>query len=162
MIRTATILSAIALVLLVSVATRADAAPRCGRAASMPEAKALAEQAAAHLRDAGVGKAFRDFIDPDSPYLTEDLYVFVFRRDGLMMLNAGFPQVMGSNVLAGPGGGAPFAQDAMRITKDGGAGWITYNWYNPCTGQMMAKQSYVIGVGNMVLGVGAYGNMLST
>ena len=162
MIKMATIIGAIAFMALASLATTAQSAPRCGRPASMPEAKAMAEKAADHLRQAGLGVAFRDFIDPESAYLSEDLYVFVFRRDGLMLLNAGFPQVMGSNVLGGPGGGAPFALDALRITKNGGAGWISYNWYNPCTGQMMAKQSYVIGVGNLVLGVGSYGAMLST
>ncbi len=137
----------------------------CAKSATMSEAKALAARAADHLAKAGLETAFRDFFDPKAGFRRDDLYVFVFRRDGLLLLNVGFPELIGSNLLgdpnAGAGGGWPAARDALRLTRGDGAGWIAYDWYNPCTGRIGAKQSYVIGRGNLIIGVGAYGTLLS-
>ena len=49
----------------------------------------------------------------------------------------------------------------MRLTKDEGSGWIEYNWFNPCSGQNGPKRSFVVGRGNLIIGVGAYGNLLA-
>lgn len=136
----------------------ATAERRCGRNATLIEAQALAEKAAQRLKEVGVSRAFGEFFDPKGGFQSHDLYVFVFRRDGLMLLNAGFPELIGSNVLAaGTSDSRSFGAEALRLTKNGGAGWITYNWYNPCTGNVMPKSSYVIGQGDLIIGVGAYG-----
>ncbi len=131
---------------------------RCERNATLTEAQALAEKAARRLAEVGPRRAFGEFLDPNGAFQSHDLYVFVFRRDGLMLLNAGFPELMGRNVLAGAtSDGRSFGAEALRLTEKGGAGWVTYNWYNPCTGHVMAKSSYVIGKGELIIGVGAYG-----
>ena len=143
--------------------TDATAERRCERNATLIEAQALAEKAAGRLKEAGPKRAFGEFLDSKGAFQSHDLYVFVFRRDGLMLLNAGFPELMGSNVLAGDtSDGRSFGAEALRLTKNGGAGWITYNWYNPCTGRVMPKSSYVIGQGDLIIGVGAYGAITTT
>ena len=154
---------ALIIVALLLIAAPATAGQRCAKSASMAEARALAERAAAHLSQVGPEKAFGSFVDPAGPYLRDDLYVFVFRRDGLMLLNVGFPELIGSNVLGGSdtGGGWAQAREALEITKNGGGGWIEYNWYNPCTGRVSPKRSYVVGHGDLVIGVGAYGDLLA-
>ena len=139
----------------------AAAAGRCEKLATMEEARELALQAADHLAEHGPLKAFADFIDPNGPFLRDDLYVFVFTRDGLMLLNVGFPELIGSQMINDAmGGGWGPAEDALKITKDDGAGWIEYNWINPCTGSQGPKRSFVVGRGDLVIGVGAYGELL--
>ncbi len=154
---------ALIIVALLLFAAPALAGQRCAKSASMADARALAERAAAHMAQVGAEKAFGSFVDPGGPYLRDDLYVFVFRRDGLMLLNVAFPELIGSNVLGDTesGGGWAQAREALLITKNGGAGWIEYNWYNPCTGGVSAKRSYVVGHGDLVIGVGAYGDLLA-
>ena len=118
--------------------------------ATKPVAQALAEKAAAHLRAVGPDKAYKDFQDPKGGFLDGDLYVFVFSLDAQMMANGGFPRTVGRTIVN---------QYTRAIVDKGvtdGKGWVDYNWRNPCTNEMAQKSSYVIKVGDVVVGVGAY------
>ncbi len=132
----------------------------CRRPGTPLEAKALAEKAAAHLTNVGLGKAFNDFMTPGAGFMPYDLYVFVFDGEGRMWVNGRFPGLIGSNVTqARDDGGRNFLLEAMRRAKRDGAAWVEYQWYNPCSGRPMAKSSHVIRAGEFFIGVGAYGRL---
>lgn len=128
----------------------ADAARSCP-AGSPEEAKKLAERAAKVLAAVGRAAAFRRYRDPGGPFVRGDLYVFVVNRHGVIVENVGFPEVIGS-------GGFDLASRFGAVVARG-RGWIRYNWYNPCSRRMEQKMSYLIRVGDLVVGVGAYGSL---
>jgi len=157
-------LIAVLAVLLVVLASAppapAQGQAQCGRMGTIEEAQQLAEEAAQHLGAVGADRAFRDFLNPGGGFMRHDLYVFVFDGQGTLWVNGGFPELIGSNIMgARDGRGRPFLLEAMRQAQRDGAGWVEYEWYNPCSGKMMAKSSYVIAAGGFFVGVGAYGSV---
>jgi cytochrome c len=125
--------------------------------ATRPVAQALAERAAQHLRRAGQAQAFKDFQDPAGGFLDGDLYVFVFDLEGTLMASGGFPYAVGRNLVIGyhePS--ATNVRNLIQVARAQGQGWSEYVWRNPCSGRRETKISYVIKVGDLVVGVGAY------
>jgi cytochrome c len=128
----------------------APAARSCP-AGSPEAAKRLAERAAEVLARLGRAAAFRRYRDPSGPFVRGDLYVFVVNRHGVIVENVGFPEVIGS-------GGFSLASRFGAILARG-RGWIRYRWYNPCSRRIEQKMSYLVRVGELIVGVGAYGSL---
>ena len=124
--------------------------------ATRPVAQALAERAALHLAKVGVEQAIKDFHDPAGGFLDGDLYVFVFDFEGVLRANGGFPNATGRNLLQHGEPAFTNTSGILRVAKEQGKGWFEYQWRNPCTGRPGTKISYVIKVGDLVVGVGAY------
>jgi signal transduction histidine kinase len=80
--------------------------------------------------------------------------VFVFDLEGRLIASGGWPETVGARIGDGAGGGI-YAR-MRRLALDAGKGWIEYSWYNPCTRQMEPKASYIVRVGDFIVGVGAY------
>lgn len=122
--------------------------------ATPDEAKDMAEKAAALLREKGADAAFAEFGRNPGPFRDRDLYVFVFKRNGDCLFNAGSPALVGKNIIDMKDvTGYALIRDMTAVQ---GAKWIDYHWSNPTTKQIGAKTSYVIGLDDVVLGVGAY------
>lgn len=125
--------------------------------ATRPVAQALAERAAEHLAKVGPAQAFKDFQDPAGGFLDGDLYVFVFDLEGVLMASGAFPHRVGRNLVVGyhePS--ATQVRNLISVARDSGRGWSEYVWFNPCSRRRELKISYVIKVGDLVVGVGAY------
>ncbi|MDH3232823.1 MAG: hypothetical protein OEQ29_04805 [Alphaproteobacteria bacterium] len=136
-----------------AVARDTNTAETTGRcpAGSPEEAKRLAERAAKVLADVGRARAFLRYRDPSGPFVRGDLYVFVVNRHGVIIENVGFPEVIGS-------GGFGLQSRFGRVVARG-RGWVRYRWYNPCSRRMEQKMSYLVRVGDLIVGVGAYGSL---
>ena len=151
---------ALALGLVAAVIVRgAGAGPVCD-AATAAEARALAERAAALLEDAGPREAFTAFMTPEGGFIDRDLYVFVIDFEGVLWANGAFPNAVGSQAIdAHTADGRYYIREMIALAAGRGAGWIEYQWYSPCTGELEPKVSYVIRVGRFIIGVGAYGTL---
>ena len=137
-------------------AVRADACAYANPA----EARALAERAAAHLESVGPNKAFRAFMDPNGEFIDRDLYVFVIDFNGVLIASGGFPNSIGSVVVdARDRNGRPFIREMLQLAREQNSGWIEYEMIHPCTGEMTPKISYVLRVGPVIVGVGAFGTL---
>jgi cytochrome c len=152
-------LAALGLIAVLLSGAPAAAQPQC--AFALPEeAQALARRAAAFLARAGPVDAFPRFMDPGGGFFDRDLYVFVIDTSGRILVNGGFPELVGSDASgARDSRGRLFVQEMLRVTNEGGEGWVRYEWYNPCTGKLGRKVSYVKRVGRFIVGVGAYGTV---
>jgi len=125
--------------------------------ATKPVAQALAERAAQHLAKVGPAQAFKDFQDPAGGFLDGDLYVFVFDFEGTLKASGGFPGAVGRNLVINyhePS--RTYVSGIIKVAREQGRGWHEYLWRNPCTGIRETKISYVIKVGDLIVGVGAY------
>jgi hypothetical protein len=144
----------IALALGVHPATGAGACPT----ATLESAKALAERAAGFLAARGPDVAFARFMNPAGGFVEGDLYVFVFDLDGRLRASGGWPETVGARVGldAGDAGGDGIYTRMRRLALDAGKGWVEYSWYNPCSRRLEPKASYILRVGDFIVGVGAY------
>ena len=142
--------TAVAAAFILAGAPLAFAARSCP-AGSPEAAKRLAEQAAAVLRATTPQAAFKRYRDPAGPFVRGDLYVFVVDLNGVVVENVRFPEVVGRGAFRVRG-------ELNRIVTRG-RGWIRYRWYNPCSRRVEQKMSYLVRVGALIVGVGAYGSL---
>ncbi len=125
-----------------------------GDRATPDEAKAMAEKAAAYLKDNGPEKSFAAFRAKDGGFQDRDLYVTVQDNKGNMVCHGTTPALEGKNMLGLKDvDGKAFNVDIQAI-KD--TGWIEFKWINPVTKAVEPKKMYEIRVGDYIVGVGAY------
>jgi signal transduction histidine kinase len=123
------------------------------------EAKAMAQQAADHVKKVGPDQAFKDFNDKaNTTWQKKDLYVFAYNMKGDCLAHGANQALVGKNQieLKDPKGRAVVQELVAAATKGGGS--VDYEWPNPKTQQVEAKTSFVAklsGVDGFV-GVGAY------
>jgi hypothetical protein len=110
------------------------------------EAKELATKAAAFVKSNGADAAIKAFNTPGGEWHKADLYVFVIDSAGLYL--AGNPTLVGKNISD-----RSYVKEFLA-TKD--TGWVNYSIVNPTTQKEEPKTSYVIRVGDDIVGVGAY------
>jgi len=122
--------------------------------ATPDEAKALAEKAAAYLKENGFDKACPAFHAKDGGFQDRDLYVTVQDSKGNMVCHGTTAALEGKNMLnLKDVDGKAFNVDIQAI-KD--TGWVEFKWINPLTKAVEPKKNYEIRVGEYLVGVGAY------
>ncbi|MCB1155330.1 cache domain-containing protein [bacterium] len=117
------------------------------------EARAMAEAAAALYRAQGPEAAFEAF-NHSPEFHDRDLYVFALDSEGILVAHGTGESLIGRDLsrLRDPSGRS-FVQEFLAIED---TGWIEYQWTNPATGNVEDKVSFLINVGDHVIGVGAY------
>jgi len=130
---------------------------RAAGPATPDEAKALAEKAAAHMRDAGPQQAIADFNRADGGYVDRELFVVVYGPDNRIMASYGVPVLLGKDATKLKDvEGKPFGQEIVDLAKTKGSGWVDYRMTNAATHKVAEKTSWVIRVGDYIVFVGAY------
>lgn len=120
---------------------------------TLAEAQAMAESAAALLEAEGTEISFEAF-DNDDEWKDRDLYVFVLNLDGVNVSHGVDPDLIGQDLYdLTDVNGFLFVQAFVAIED---TGWVDYVWADPITGLEEPKSSYIIRVGDYVVGVGAY------
>ena len=126
--------------------------------ASPDEAQAMVERAAQRIADVGAQVALHEFMDPGGAFRDRDLYVFVLDFEGNVWAHGLRPDVVGSNGLeAQSADGRYYVLEMIELAGNSGQGWVEYEFINACTGEFAPKVSYVKRVGDLIVGVGAYG-----
>ncbi|MBB3359618.1 MULTISPECIES: cache domain-containing protein [unclassified Novosphingobium] len=131
----------------------AQAAAHAGSA----DAQALLSRAVAEVKGVGAPKAFAEFNDPNGPFHTRELYVFVFSMTGRYEASGADPKLAGSDVSAMTDAeGRPFVQDMIALAKAKDGGRVDYVWLNRVDNRVEHKRSLVQRVGDHIVGVGYY------
>jgi cytochrome c len=126
---------------------------------SKDEAKALTEQAIAHIKTAGTEKAFQDFTTDKAKWSKKDLYVFAFDMKGLTLAHGANDKLVGKNLAdLKDQNGKLFVKEMIDVAKNKGTGWVEYDWAHPQTKKVEGKASYAMKVPNFdgFVGVGVY------
>lgn len=124
---------------------------------SLDDAKAMAIKAANLLKAKGSAEAFSAINTKGGSFHDRDLYVAVFEdKDGKLVTVAhgNNPGLMGKDIMEltdvdGTKIGRAFAQ-----VKD--EGWVAYKWQNPQSKKVEGKKSFMVRVGDYLVGCGAY------
>ncbi|MDB5819708.1 MAG: methyl-accepting chemotaxis protein [Rhizobacter sp.] len=118
--------------------------------ATRDDAKALAEQAAAHVKKVGFDQALKDFNTDASTWglTTRDklVYIYVYDYQGKVLAHAANPAVVGKDLLAvkDPDGKTPVA-DSVKKAQEGG-GFVEFKWSSPATKKIARGAAYIIPV----------------
>jgi hypothetical protein len=122
------------------------------------EAKAMVERAAAYLKSVGPDKAFAAFMDPaNKDFHDRDLYVFVRSMDGNTVAHGVNKAMIGhTNFQTKDADGKLYNKEIMETAMTKGSGWVDYRWPDPVTKRIEAKSSYILKVGDYVIGAGFY------
>jgi hypothetical protein len=124
---------------------------------TIEEAKALADKAAAHMREVGPEKAIADFNDPQAGYIDRDLFVWVYTTDGKIVCIPGIPVLLGKDAkMLKDVDGKEFGKEVLAIAAKDGDGALDLRMTNPVSKRIEPKRSYLHKVGDYIVGVGAY------
>ena len=125
-----------------------------GDAGTLEEAKAMSLRAADFLRQEGPEKAFPVFNAKDGPFHDRDLYVMVYDNTGLNVAHGANAALIGKQLIdLKDTDGKPLIRELVSV-KD--QGFVEYKWPNPITRKIEQKATYVVRVGDYLVGVGAY------
>jgi len=109
-------------------------------AATLDEAKALAEKAAAFWKANGQEKAVAEINNPKGQFTRGELYVTAGTFAGLHLANGGNPKLVGINLLEQKDPtGKLYVKDLIAAAKKGGD-WVDFSWANPATKKVQPKR----------------------
>jgi signal transduction histidine kinase len=88
--------------------------------------------------------AFARFHDPTGPFIAKDAYIFVIDRNGVDLVNPGFPSLEGRNILdvKDTQGKQPI-REMFKVAETSGSGWVDYMWPKPGESVSTQKSAYV-------------------
>jgi signal transduction histidine kinase len=101
------------------------------------------------------------FHDPKGPFIAMDTYIFVIDRNGVDLVNPGFPSLEGRNILdvKDTHGKQPI-REMVSLVETKGSGWVDYMWPKPGESVSTQKSAYVskakMGEGWVLVGCGVY------
>lgn len=88
--------------------------------------------------------AFPRFHDPKGPFIAKDAYIFVFDMTGIDLVNPGFPNLEGRNLLdLKDAHGKQLIREMFEVVQTGGCGWVDYMWPKPGESVATQKSAYV-------------------
>ncbi len=121
--------------------------------ATLEEAQAMAERAAAYLLEVGPEEAYEAFTFSEE-WRDRDLYVFVIDNEGVNRAQGADPDRVGTPEWdLTDANGVLIVQEMLAVDD---TGWVDYIWPNPVTGVEEPKRSYIVRVDDVIVGVGAY------
>lgn len=106
--------------------------------------------------------AFATLRDRSSGFRFYDSYVFVMSPEGVQVVNAGFPDVEGQNLLdLADEDGTVIGREILALLADREAGWVDYKWPRPGDEKAVGKSTYVRRVTlpdgrELIVGAGIY------
>jgi cytochrome c len=114
------------------------------RAATLEEAKALGEKAAAYMKANGKEKGVAEIGNLKGQFVKGEMYVTLQDFNGVPLANPMSPGLVGQNhfELKDPNG-KYFIKECIDIAKTKGSGWVEYSWVNPVTKKVQPKKSWV-------------------
>jgi signal transduction histidine kinase len=105
--------------------------------------------------------AFQLFRDPTGPFMVKDAYVFVFDMKGTDLVNPGFPNLEGRNLMdLKDSDGKQLVRAMFEVVQTRGSGWVDYMWPKPGESVSTRKAAYVsnakMGDQWLLVGCGVY------
>jgi cytochrome c len=142
------------LAIIIMLISLPGAAALAGERGTPDEAKAMAIKAAQYLRESGPVAAFAAYGAKDGPWHDRDLWVFVWDTNGKCVFSGATPALIGKTMIdLMDADGTPMVRNFIAVSD---AGWTDFKWMDPITHKISGKTAYIVAVGDMRVGVGAY------
>ncbi len=124
---------------------------------SAKEAEAMVSKAVAHIKTAGVEKAYQDFTGRAAGYADRDLYVVVYDLSGKVLAHGLNPKMVGKDLidLRDPDG-KQFVKERVELARAKAKFWHDYKFTDPVTKKVLPKSTYCERVDTTAVCVGIY------
>lgn len=87
---------------------------------------------------------FPMFRDPTSRFIAKDAYIFVVDKAGVELVNPGFRNLEGRNILdLKDSQGKELVREMFKVVKKSDSGWVDYMWPKPGESVPTLKSTYV-------------------
>ncbi|MGR2739864.1 cache domain-containing protein [Billgrantia sp. Q4P2] len=139
-----------------AISTAVISAPaQAAERGTMAEAQAMAERAAAFLKEHGRDAAREAFSTKGGEWHDRDLYVFSMTGQAVMTSHGQIESMVGNDTLdMTDAAGQPYRREMVAIQD---ADWVDYLFRHPQTGEIEPKSSYCIrALPDDIVCVGAY------
>ena len=105
--------------------------------------------------------AFPRFHDPTGPFIVKDAYIFVFDMKGIDLVNPGFPNLEGRQLMdLKDAHGKQLIREMFEVVQTSDSGWVDYMWPRPGESVATQKSAYVgkakLGDQWVLVGCGVY------
>jgi cytochrome c len=123
------------------------------------EAVAMVRRVEQMVATAGVDATFKAVDDKaNKEFHDRDLYPFIYDMTGRCVAHGARPALIGKNLIdIKDQDGHYLIREMIRLTKNGGSGWVDYKWPDPLTNKIEDKSAYVEKLGSeYFVGVGIY------
>lgn len=88
--------------------------------------------------------AFPLFHDPSGRFIAKDAYIFVIDRKGIELVNPGFANLEGRDLMdLKDTQGKPLVREMFKVVETSGSGWVDYMWPKPGESVSTQKSTYV-------------------
>jgi cytochrome c len=124
--------------------------------ANKDEAVAMVKKAVAAIKANG-DKAYADITAKGGPFTDRDLYIVVYKTDGVVLAHGQNETLVGKNLSdAKDPEGKPFVAERIELAKKGAPFWQDYKYMDPLTKKSEPKQMYCEPVNDTAVCGGIY------
>ena len=110
--------------------------------ATKDEAVAMVKKAVAAIKANG-DKTYANIIAKGGPFTDRDLYIVVYKTDGVVLAHGQNDKLVGTNQKENKDSdGKPFVQERFDLAKKGQPFWQDYKFMDPLTKNPEPKQMY--------------------
>jgi cytochrome c len=125
--------------------------------ASKDEAVAMVKKAVAAIKAEGADKAYAEISNPQGPFVDRDLYIVVYRMDGVVLAHGADQKLVGVDRLHDKDvDGKEFVKERVELAKTESSFWQSYKYLNPVTKAVEPKQMYCERLNDTVVCGGVY------
>jgi cytochrome c len=125
--------------------------------ASKDEAVAMVKKAVAAIKAEGADKAYAEISNPQGPFVDRDLYIVVYRMDGVVLAHGADKKLVGVDRLHDKDiDGKEFVKERVELAKTESSFWQSYKYLNPVTKAVEPKQMYCERLNDTVVCGGVY------
>ncbi len=105
--------------------------------------------------------AFPEFHDQTGRFMNKDAYIFVIDQKGTDLVNPGFKNLEGRNIIdVKDARGKLLVREMLKVAEEKGEGWVDYQWPKPGDNVATLKSTYVMKAKNgdqwLLVGCGVY------
>jgi len=125
--------------------------------ATKDDAVAMVRKAVAAIKTEGGEKAYAEISDPKGPFINHDLYIMVYRVDGVVLAHGADKKLVGVNRLHDKDVDCKeFVKERVELAKTEPSFWQSYKYLNPVTKTIEPKQMYYERLNDTVVCGGIY------
>lgn len=130
---------------------------RAGDHATAQEAQAMVKKGVAFLKTNGKDKAYAEITSKTSQFKDRDLYLVVYRLDGVVLAHGANEKMVGRNLIdLKDVDGKDFVRERVQLAKTKPTFWQDYKFTNPVTKKVEPKSMFCERVDDTVLCGGIY------
>jgi cytochrome c len=128
-----------------------------GEFVTADEAKVMVKKGVAFIKANGKDKGYAEIMNKQGRFTDRDLYLVVYRLDGMMLAHGANEKMVGKNLIdLKDVDGKEFVRERMELAKSKPSFWQDYKFTNPVSKKVEPKSMYCERLEDTVVCGGVY------